>query len=166
MHCAIEEGTTLLGRIQPKLPVWCLIVVQTHRPPPPKFIECREVLQGVRVGGRTKVGGENRMFEHSIKHVRHAVHLSLGIVVVNAGPISPAVRHKEQSRHKILLPISGRRFAQFCPRGVTCYVTVPDKVVGPFGCAAVLHVGLRPVPKRIDIELRLLVHLYSDHHPV
>jgi hypothetical protein len=30
----------------------------------------------------------------------------------------------------------------------------------------VLHVGLRPVPKRIDIELRLLVHLHSDHHPV
>ena len=45
MHHAIEEGTTLLGRIQPKMLVQCLIVVgQPTDNPPPKFIECREVV--------------------------------------------------------------------------------------------------------------------------
>ena len=83
------------------------------------------------MGGRTVVGVENRMFEHSIKHVRHTVHLapghvllvkhsaedkvSLGLAVVNARPVSPMVHREEQSCRKILLPISGGRIAQFSP---------------------------------------------------
>ena len=100
--------------------------------------------------------GEQRVVPHSAQDL-----VRLGLVIVDALAVAPAVRG-EQQRHRIIF-LAVWRGARRARRAVGA--ERPGEIADGRVCRVRhLHVGLRPVPQRV--ELALVAELDGDHHAV
>ena len=87
--------------------------------------------------------------------------IGLGLIVVDTGSVAPAVRGEIQRHHEVLFAI-GR--CGFLVRRAIGFARPREIPVRRMHRVADVHVGLSPIPKRV--ELRFLVELHGDHHSV
>jgi len=169
-----KKGAAGLGGLLPER------AVLLRSPARPQLIERRQMIRRIGERMRHHVRHKQDHWRIRVHHRPHRVRsplarcgnqlpvhhcvqqlLRLGVIVVNPLAIAPAIGRKQERHRKVRFAV--RRGAFGVVRSIR-FAAPREKLVARRLRGADVHVGLRPVPDRV--ELSLLVELDGNHHAV